>query len=290
MAHYSETFDSVAAFLDAAETPTGIPQTDAYARRGRTLTANTALLKSWYDLPESVAATWPAVREHLAKGDEKRVARLREEMEQITLPPVRNVRRRGVWADQGDELNRDRLYAGYSDPWRTARRQASTGTAYVRLVAEIGGRAFMRGPSMFYSGAAVAVLAEALQAAGYEVEIVGANVANKVTKSRQADTLTLAIVVKPFQAPLALPPILAACASAAFHRTAVFAVRPIVIHRAGRVPSGCGGGGLSVSLTLAMLPGTLPNVRTILIPRCMTRAEANAAVRQAVSTLEAPLC
>lgn len=235
----------------------------------------------WVGVPDGT--TWADLRRLFATGDPAAITRLRDEIGRIQVPPVKTVRRRGAWSDQGDELSRDRLYAGYGDSWRTARRQAVAGVTHVRLVAEIGAHSKMNASRLFYSGAATVAIAEALSTAGYEVEILaGCRVANVDNMATVSEVTT--VVVKPYEAPLNLAPLLAATASSPFYRTAMFGVRCNLLADHGLVTAtGMGAG--NTPIEEADLPTAPPHVRTILVRRALSAEEANDEVARALGDL-----
>lgn len=57
-------------------------------------------------------------------------------------------------------------------PYRTTRRDKSTGPAFVRIIASWGGGAIKRADELFWAGAAMLALSNALEQAGYSTELV----------------------------------------------------------------------------------------------------------------------
>lgn len=114
-----------------------------------------------------------------------------------------SIKRALVRADQGDELDIHSVYRGeLGRAWTRRSRSARRAPAIVRIVPIIAGSANLESDQFFYRGAAVVRLADALTAAGYNVEIVAAVVAQtigiKYAKPDFAHTLT----IKPSTAPL----------------------------------------------------------------------------------------
>lgn len=277
-------FASVSALLAHAEAPIGFEHGDKRAEQFMAVT-EPLCRPSFVGVEEGT--TWADLRERFAHGLPAELARMREEIARTEVPVIKSVRRRGAWSEQGDELNRDRLYSGYGDCWRTARRMATSAQPYIRVVAEIGGASNVKAADLFYSGAAACALSEALVAAGYEVEILGGIFTRSATETARGvqawDNVTT-VVVKGFQAPLALPPVLAALASSPFFRTAVLASR---CRAAGSKRAKTAEGmGSAQTLLLEHLPVAPRNVQTIIVPRVLNRHDANEAVRDAVRALQ----
>lgn len=114
-------------------------------------------------------------KQHLAaplyqKGAD-RVERL---LSKIHVPtPVSRVRRR-VWADAGDEMCRDRLYAGQIDTmWSTAKRKATVGPSRVHVVLTVRAQGHVDSVDMARRGAVGVAITQALRAAGYVVRLSG---------------------------------------------------------------------------------------------------------------------
>lgn len=85
-----------------------------------------------------------------------------------------SVRRRRVRGDQGDELDIHSVYRGdLSRAWTRTRRQARQGTnRSVTIVCNICASASVDSERLFWRGASVLKLADALTTAGYSVRIV----------------------------------------------------------------------------------------------------------------------
>jgi len=73
------------------------------------------------------------------------------------IPPAKTVRRRLRWADDGDEVSKDRLNGGQVDScWRTTRRELSQGPEVVTIETNWGGNANVTAEQLFWQGAAAA--------------------------------------------------------------------------------------------------------------------------------------
>lgn len=132
------------------------------------------------------------------------VTQLRDSLDLSDLP--RPVSRRRVlrWReDDGDELDRDRLYAGAS-PWRATMRESRHGPQFVQVVTDVCTGACVDHKDILWRGAAAVALTDILESAGYRVELVAAKyvthayddnrrgLAAAVTLKRPGDPLDIA--------------------------------------------------------------------------------------------------
>jgi hypothetical protein len=115
-----------------------------------------------------------AARMLIAEGWEagaQKVAELRRELLDVLPPPV-SIRRKLRWRDEGDELDRDRGMNGDLDQmWRVSKRDAVGAPQVISIAASWGGNCDMSGDQLFWSGAALAALSDALEDAGYSTEL-----------------------------------------------------------------------------------------------------------------------
>lgn len=268
-AHYG----SVADMLKDVATPTGSDYNDKVAASKRTATGD------WDGIPDGT--TWEQRCDLWLRGDPALIERLRAEIGKLMVPVVKSIRRRGVWADAGDELSRDRLYEGSGEPWRTARRVRTVGPTRIRLLTEIGGTAMVSAEALFYSGACSVALAEALGAAGYPVEIIAANFSANVATDVD---LTCSVTVKPFTTPVTLAPLLATAASGGFWRSAVFAAFATYCGKSGKTVNSSMGH--SRALKPEYVPAPPAGTRVVLVPRITTAEQAHKWLEETVAALE----
>ncbi len=108
------------------------------------------------------------------KGAERALKLSRDLTKDIgDLEPV-GIKRTRVWADEGDELDYDRLRAGDTDTmWRGSKRKKRAKVCpAVTIVPNIAASAERNAESMFWSGAVALVLSDLLEDAGYQTAIV----------------------------------------------------------------------------------------------------------------------
>lgn len=147
-----------------------------------------------------------------------------ERVSQLIVPTPRSVRRRGAWADQGHEVDLDRVRAGQLDTaWRTTRRLRTIAPARVRVVARINVLAGVSFERMAWRGAAAVALCDALTAEGYDVELTALRCARNYS-SNQRDSHRLTVVVKPFGQPYSTDMARATVSNTAMPRVLAFCV------------------------------------------------------------------
>jgi hypothetical protein len=94
-------------------------------------------------------------------------------VELANLPVAESIRRVRRWGEHGDEFSRDRFDAGYSDCWQTRKRQSqpTIGSGILKITCEISANSLTQARDMIWSGAAMCVLIDALEDAGYRCEV-----------------------------------------------------------------------------------------------------------------------
>ena len=124
------------------------------------------------DAPAEALAAYEIIR---AKQEAARLAASEQ------AAPTR--RRRQVWADQGDEIDPDRLNTGHATPWRTTKIGRTA--PIVRLGINIALSCFNT-PETFADTIARAVsIVDTLTLAGYSIEIIGIHASTVSTHSRR---------------------------------------------------------------------------------------------------------
>ena len=120
-------------------------------------------LRGWDEAGAILENGWP-------EGAERLRALARTLAAQV--PQGKSIRRRLVWADDGDEICRDRLQSGQLEQcWRTMRRVPWAAPQTVAIETEWGGRFRQTAEELFWQGAAAAVLTDVLEEAGYRAEV-----------------------------------------------------------------------------------------------------------------------
>lgn len=195
-------------------------------------------LISRVDLPRNPGATNPRVRGDFvgrsfssmenardaarvlwAKGMEM-LEEMRAELAKAVLPKPKCRKRRLKWDEaNGDEVDNDRLRSG-QDYWRTSHREFTTGPATRVIIVQIGGTGEHNSRDLLWRGAAAIALAEALENAGYRVEIYAITTGTHRYKVGVLDDMT-ALTLKEADEPLD-PSTLINVTSGWFYRTVVF--------------------------------------------------------------------
>lgn len=142
--------------------------------------------------PESYGA-WPAkwyggirtlgqARDLIAQGWKEgaaKLAQLKSELA-VDIPAAKSRRRVPRWMDDGDDLDVDRAMAGQWDTaYRMAKRDWASGTPIVNLECSWGGNCHQSAEQLFWSGAAMLVLTDILEDAGYSVRLVAVAINGK---------------------------------------------------------------------------------------------------------------
>lgn len=237
---------------------------------------------SWHGAPAG-ATNWAGLKNLLTHGWAAGAEKVRAGIGQVQTPVMRSVRRRGRWAETGDELSLDRMYAGQLDTmWRTTSRQQVTAPSRVRIVADVGALADVPAGNLFWRGAAASALANTLQAAGYAVQVEAAWYTVKYTELRGNETFGIQHVVKPWDKPTTLSMLAASIACVTFYRGVLFSA----ICRWAPEPVG-----EHIGYTRAVRPEYLvpcPGAVTLIVPQSVLSAgAAREWVTQQVAALEA---
>jgi hypothetical protein len=116
------------------------------------------------------AALAALLREGWAEGAEK-IMDLAAELRPL-IPSPMGPRRRLRWSDQGDSLEMGRVYSGQLDrAWRSMPRQRDRAPRVISIDADVGQNAGVDAEDLFWAGAAAVALTDALEDAGYRVEL-----------------------------------------------------------------------------------------------------------------------
>ena len=131
------------------------------------------------------------------------------------LPQAKSIRRKVTWAEDGDEICRDRLQAGQIEQcWRTMRRSPFVAPQTVANETTWGGHYQQTAEELFWQGAAAAVVTDILEEAGYRVELY----ANRVSEERGQRHCTR-LKVKEADMPMRLDGVAAVLCHAGIFRT-----------------------------------------------------------------------
>ena len=140
---------------------------------------------------------------------------------------VVDTRRRSAWRDEGEELDLDRFWNGsYDDMWRTTVRDARGQTPVVTLMSSWGGHCRRKENEMFWSGAAALVAADALEEAGYSVELILCNT-TRHSDEKGAWGCAAAVQVKRSDQPLNLRGLAGLACDVGVYRTFGFNMKPL---------------------------------------------------------------
>lgn len=167
-------------------------------------------------------------RTFLANGWPEGVARILDKIGRLSVEGVTSIRRRAVRKDQGDELDPVRVTSGQLDTaWRTAeRRLQAGGVTHARLLVQTGFPGKIHPDDYFWRGAVAVIVADALEEAGYQTEIMGYNLAGDVYH-HPSGNLDCALLwpIKRYGEALDLDALAALTAHASTHRVGAFRAR-----------------------------------------------------------------
>lgn len=139
------------------------------------------------------------------------------------VPPPRDTRRRMTWGDDGMELSVDRALSGqWENAWRVARRQVSPVARVVSLACDFGGTFDKTHAELFWAAAQMIVATDALENAGYAVELHARNAAVIV---RNRKCVMLDILVKSADQPLRPDVVAAVFGHAGLYRSVAWLAR-----------------------------------------------------------------
>lgn len=169
--------------------------------------------RTFATVPEAIAA----VRVGNFQAGAERIERLVEKVE----PPIAmDVRRRARWADQGDEIDQQKVWGGNLETaWRRVRRESTRGPQRIRVAVPIIASAGVRSEAMAWRGVAGVALADRLSAAGHSVEIVAISKGNLIAVGNPRSLVT--VIVKPYEQPVDIASLANVVASSLFFRAAV---------------------------------------------------------------------
>lgn len=119
----------------------------------------------------------------------------------VQLPTPRSIKRKKSWnADDGDDVDLDRMWAG-QEYWQKTSRQALSGSPIVTIVCNVSASSTYDTTSLFWKGAAAIALADILERAGYRVNVLVGDYGAAAYRGHPADSFRLA-TVKPPESPV----------------------------------------------------------------------------------------
>jgi hypothetical protein len=204
------------------------------------------------------------------------------------LSPARSIRRRQCWADDGDALDVDRLWAGQVDTmWRTSRREATAGVSTLRIALAWGANYTTTAADMFWPGAAALALADLAEAAGYRAEVV-ALAPTLAQRGRKSWNLT-AVTAKEADEPLRPDALAAVLAHAGVYR--YFGILSICAQRydvGGNYGASLAGKPWGDSVVNVAVAAGLLDAVDVTVPALRSRDDAAAWLRSRLTDLQAP--
>lgn len=234
----------------------------------------------WYGMGYDEAMR--AVREGWAEG----ATRLLDL--EVSVPAVESIRRRRVRAEQGDAVDMQAVYRGdLGRAWERTRRMSRPTARVVTIVCDVTAAHHVEAASLYWRGAAALRACEALEGAGYSVQLLAA-FGSRNSFDNGRERLAQFCEVKASDAPLDMTRLAGLLALPAWFRTALFAGIRVAGHLAGReVDPGYGQPAPEASLEGATLLGFSPSA--VLLPQSvLTRDDAQRWLRETLPAILAP--
>lgn len=173
--------------------------------------------RRWYGDLESMDEAADLLEKGWPEGAE-RVSKLAASISDV-LPKAKSVRRKLRWAEDGDEVDRDRVLSGDLDhSWRSSRREAVDAPRTISIETNWGGNCHLTAEQLFWQGAMAAALADRLEDAGYRVEIYADNYVHHSRGAKTGHSLTR-VRIKEAESPLRPDVLAAALCHAGIFRT-----------------------------------------------------------------------
>ena len=141
----------------------------------------------------------------------------------LTAHPPTGIRRKTRRGWSGQEIDIHAVNAGrLPKSWISRRRQRATKYRSISIALDMGINADISESVLFWRGAAVMRTAEALQHAGYNVEIVAFCASDGLLVEDRSNRFTYSCIVKSFRAPIELTSLVFTTCSAGFFRWHIF--------------------------------------------------------------------
>ena len=157
-------YDSVTEFMNLkpSEINYAIAQGSCYKSNAK---------KSWYGVSGGYEQVIKEVNTGWLEGY-KKALELRSQIVS-DIPMAQSIKRRRVFSDTGDNFHIDRLYNGqYETCFSDMKRKDSNGNPIRRIFVAIGDNGGTSAEKLFYQGVCAAILTDALEDAGYRIELI----------------------------------------------------------------------------------------------------------------------
>lgn len=142
---------------------------DLWERTKRERLAGSDAPLIWYG-GQTLAETSAMLKTGYTKGA-KKAAELARQIEREMPDPVSR-KRKLIWSDNGDEIDRDRIYSGQIEvAWRTTKRKPQRAPQVISIAVPWGDNCGTGNEEMFWPAAAAIALTDLLEKAGYSVDL-----------------------------------------------------------------------------------------------------------------------
>lgn len=221
---FANTFDSVSEFRAFVTGPCALPANESVrADSFRNYSEN----KKWVGIAKDIkpGETALACVERLVSGGWVRGLKLMGQVASVDAPPARAIRRRLARRDHGDDIDMQAVWRGDLDrAWITTTRASVSGPTRVRIICDALASAHVEAESMVWRGIAAMKLADALQTAGYSVQVESAFNGGCFN----GHTYIPRVIIKSYLSPLDMGALAGAAALPAFFRVLGHAFLPTV--------------------------------------------------------------
>lgn len=217
------TKQSVAILWDSVTEPERLASTMKLEENRKAVADYAAGKHSGSDPGKWLGASSPAeLDDRLIKGWPEGVSKL-EQLATREIHPV-SLRRRRVRGDQGDEVDMQAVYRGdLSRAWIKTRRQSRPGTnRSITIICNLGDSFSVTADKLFWRGAAVLKLTDALTSSGYSVSLYGAVTSAECSADQKVSAAQF-VEIKAADSPLDLSQLAALTAMPGWFRTRGFA-------------------------------------------------------------------
>lgn len=120
--------------------------------------------KGWKAARDLIQSGWPVGADTARKLADTLLAK---------LPEPESARRKPIWKDEGDDIDRDRLYSGDLDTaWRGTTKVIQRAPRVIKIAAAWGMNCGYTAKQIMWNGVAITALLDVLERSGYGTELV----------------------------------------------------------------------------------------------------------------------
>ena len=201
-------FPTLRAYMTQTESTANAGMMDHYKMTGQNCSKKWLGVDSFAEVERLTVEGWP-------EGAE----RIMQVAGELCIPPVLSVRRKRIRSDFGDELDIHAVNNGHlENAWFKMGKRNRVTNRRITIVSTINASAATTPEELFWRGATCLALSNALIEAGYDVEIIGAQITYGLDATYSKAT-ALYFPVKHFDEPLVISDLAVVLALSGFFRT-----------------------------------------------------------------------